>query len=247
MQSKNSQQILSAMTSFLINLEQRPDPMTSAIEEARKLKLNLVRVDAVEANSPNLGESLLTPSATACWESHKKALRIFLETEMQHCLVLEDDFLVTSVSGVLDSLGQVSLCDWDFIQIGFLNTGFRDRVSRILTDLETSIFRLLSDLAHLPLFRKRNLTSRLRIVRVQGVPSRFIPDDIRSGAHAYIVSRNLAQILLSLNQPAFLTADGLYSALAWDKKFKMIRVRRSYIKQSDSPSSIKVPKLRQNE
>jgi GR25 family glycosyltransferase involved in LPS biosynthesis len=247
MQSKNSQQILSAITSFLINLEQRPDRMTSSIEEAKKLELNLIRVDAVRANSPHLGESLLTPSATACWESHKKALRVFLETEMQHCLVLEDDFLVTSVSGVLDSLGQVTLSDWDFIQIGYLNTGFRDRISRILTDLETSVFRLLGNLAHLPLIRKRNLASRLRIVRVQGVPSFFIPDDIRSGAHAYIVSRNLAQVLLSLNQPAFLTADGLYSALAWDKKFKMIRVRHSFIKQSDSPSSIKVPKSRHDE
>jgi hypothetical protein len=83
----------------------------------------------------------------------------------------------------------------------------------------------------------------LRIQRLQNVPSGFVSDDVRSGAHAYIVSRNFAKILISLNEPAFLTVDGLYSALAWDKYFRMIRVRHSLIDQSNSPSSIKPSKL----
>ena len=246
MQRNNSKEILSQLTSFLINLEDRPDRLMSAELEAKKLGLSLHRVDAIKSTSAFEGESLLSPAATACWESHKKALSLFLESKNNHCLILEDDFLVISPSGVSRSIAQIQLDDWDFIQLGFLNTGFRDRIQRILSNLETSVFRRLSSLAKVWLFRQTNFDRRLRVHRVRHVPSRFIPDDIRSGAHSYIISRDLAGTVLKLNNPAFLTADGFFSSLAWDKSFKMIRVRRSHINQSNSASSIRVANSRRN-
>ena len=240
----NANKILPGLSSFLINLEERTDRLRSAEEEARKLGLRFTRVDAVKGTSIFERESLLSPAATACWESHKKVLSLFLESEGNHCLVLEDDFLVISPIGVYRSVEQIQIDDWDFIQLGYVNTGFRDRIQKILTNIETSVFRTLNSLSEIQLFGRLNLGARLRVQRARRVPSRFVPDDIRSGAHAYIISRRLATVVLTLNNPAFLTADGFYSSLAWDKSFKMLRVRNSHINQSNSPSSIKVTSSR---
>ncbi len=235
---------LSSLNSYLINLESRPDRLISSIEEAAKLTLNLIRIDAVSAELEPESKQLLTPYALACWNSHKKVLSEFLKSEDSHCLILEDDFFVKSPSRVFSEMSKIEVNDWDFIQIGFLNTGLRDRMTRYMSNLETSIFRIADTIGQFAIFRKLDFNSRLRIQRLQGVPKNSVPDDIRSGAHCYIVSKFLAQTLISLNNPAFLTADGLYSALAWDKSFKMIRLRKSVVSQSNSPSSIKVLKSR---
>ena len=235
---------LSNFNSYLINLESRPDRLASSIDEAKKLNLNLIRIDAVTAKFDRQSDQLLSSSALACWNSHKKALTMFLDSDQSHCLILEDDFLVKSPSRVFREITRINIPEWDFIQIGFLNTGFRDRVSRLMSNVETSVFRIAATIGRLNMFRILGFSSRLRIQRVQNVPNNCIPDDIRSGAHCFIVSRTLARTLISLNDPAFVTADGLYSALAWDKSFKMIRLRRSAVSQSNSPSSIKVLKKR---
>jgi GR25 family glycosyltransferase involved in LPS biosynthesis len=235
----NSKELLSDIDSYLINLGTRLDRLNSSVIEAKKLELNLIRVEAIPAFTNPSNGGLLSPSAHACVESHMKALRLFLATDSEHCLILEDDFIVLSHRRVVDTFDRIDLRDWDFVQIGFLNTGFRDRIFRLLTNYETSIIRLVETLDRHFSPKSLKVSSRLRIKRIKKVPRGFVPDDIRSGAHAYVISRKMAEKVLLLNNPAFLTVDGFYSALAWDKSFKMMRVRKSFINQSDSPSSIK--------
>jgi GR25 family glycosyltransferase involved in LPS biosynthesis len=239
MRLKNSKKKLSEIDSYLINLGARLDRLNSSVIEAKKLELNLIRVDAIPAFAKPSNGGLLSPSAHACVESHLTALRLFLATDSEHCLILEDDFIVLSHRKVMATFDRLDLRDWDFVQIGFLNTGFRDRIFRLLTNYETSVVRLVETLDRHFSPKSLKVSSRLRIKRIKKVPRGFVPDDIRSGAHAYVISRKMAEKVLLLNNPAFLTADGFYSALAWDKSFKMIRVRKSFINQSNSPSSIK--------
>ena len=235
-----SSKTIVSLDPYLINLDNRPDRLDSAVFEAEKLGLSLIRVSAVDSNGICDANSLLSPQATACWESHKLAMELLLKSNSSHCLVFEDDFVITNVRRLKKQLSQVDYSEWDFIQIGFLNTGFRDRVVRVLTNLECDLFRCLRALENLKILKFLKINGRLRIKRLSGVPKGFIPDDVRSGAHCYVISRNCAQFAISLNTPAFLTADGFYSALAWDKYFKMLRVRGTWIVQSASPSSIKV-------
>jgi GR25 family glycosyltransferase involved in LPS biosynthesis len=239
MRMDNSKELLSDIDSYLINLGTRLDRLNSSVIEAKKLELNLIRVEAIPAFTNPSNGGLLSPSAHACVESHMKALRLFLATDSEHCLILEDDFIVLSHRRVVDTFDRIDLRDWDFVQIGFLNTGFRDRIFRLLTNYETSIIRLVETLDRHFSPKSLRVSSRLRIKRIKKVPRGFVPDDIRSGAHAYVISRKMAEKVLLLNNPAFLTVDGFYSALAWDKSFKMMRVRKSFINQSNSPSSIK--------
>lgn len=230
---------LSEIDTYLINLGTRSDRLNSSRIEAQKLSLNLIRVDAVPAITNPPAGNLLSRSAHACFESHMKVLRLFLSSNSEHCMILEDDFLVLSPKRVKVFFSRIELSDWDFVQIGFLNTGFRDRISRLLTNYETDIIRVVESLDRHFLPSRISVANRLRIKRIRKVPRGFVPDDIRSGAHAYVISRTMAEKLLLLNNPAFLTADGFYSSLAWDKAFRMIRVRKSFVSQSNSPSSIK--------
>jgi GR25 family glycosyltransferase involved in LPS biosynthesis len=239
MRLEYSKKMLSDIDSYLINLGTRLDRLNSSVIEAKKLELNLIRVEAIPASAKPSNGGLLSPSAHACVESHMTALRLFLATDSEHCLILEDDFIVLSRKRVVATFGRIDLRDWDFVQIGFLNTGFRDRIFRSLTNYETSIIRVIETLDRHFLPKSLMISSRLRIKRIKKVPRGFVPDDIRSGAHAYVISRKMAEKVILLNNPIFLTADGFYSALAWDKSFKIIRVRKSFINQSNSPSSIK--------
>ena len=61
---------LSNFNSYLINLESRPDRLASSVDEAKKLNLNLIRIDAVTAKFDRQSDQLLSSSALACWNSH---------------------------------------------------------------------------------------------------------------------------------------------------------------------------------
>ena len=240
MRSGDEINILSELDSYLINLETRRDRLNSSKLEAKKLGLNLIRVDAFPAIAKPSDGNLLSGSAHACYESHMKALRLFLSSNSKHCLILEDDFIVENRKRLLATISRIQLSDWDFVQLGFLNTGLRDRFHRLLTNYETAIIRIVETLDRRFLPNRFSVSTRLRIKRIRGVPKGFVPDDIRSGAHAYVISRTMAEKVLLFNDPVFLTTDGFYSSLAWDKAFRMIRVGKSFINQSDSPSSIKI-------
>jgi hypothetical protein len=71
-----------------------------------------------------------------------------------------------------------------------------------------------------------------------GVPRKIVMNDIRAGGQAYFVSRNFASAAQSMNTPVFLSTDGLFMALGVSRNFKMARLRRMWISQTNSPSSV---------
>jgi GR25 family glycosyltransferase involved in LPS biosynthesis len=228
------------LTTYLINLENRPDRLESAIFEAQKVGLQLRQIKATPATFNNNSSDLLSPAALACWDSHKRAMEEFLATEDSHCIIAEDDFLISNQKNLAGQIQAIDINDFDFLQIGFLNTGLLDRISRYLTNFESLIFISVAKIISKSSSLSAKYSQRLRVRRSYKVPIQLVADDIRAGAHLYLISRKFAEIASRLNDPAFLTADGFFMALAWDKHFKMARTRQSHVRQSNSPSSIKV-------
>lgn len=87
-----------------INLARRPDRLLEFMEQAEAANLQVDVVPAVDGLELKLDEVVeyrgrlrrlffddLKAGEVACCLSHLKAYRAFLETEMEYCLILEDD------------------------------------------------------------------------------------------------------------------------------------------------------------
>ena len=92
------------MKAFLINLEKAKDRLKSCDEEFRKISLDYVLVKAVdgEKNLPSKKEfseffytlkhgKRVNPREVACYQSHIKALELFIKTSEEYALICEDD------------------------------------------------------------------------------------------------------------------------------------------------------------
>ena len=83
---------------LLINLEKRTDRLLKM--QSRLAGIDYTRIDAIAAeNIPdNIGvlESNLSKPELACNASHIKALKTFLKTDNEACIILEDDVLFTT-------------------------------------------------------------------------------------------------------------------------------------------------------
>lgn len=223
---------------YLINLDSRIDRLSHSKNQAMKHGIPFERVSAVVPEEPLPFNTLISAPAFACLQSHLKALRTFLQTSESHALILEDDFQILKPAHFKIFIESRVFEHYDFVQLGFLQMGLRHRIDLFAIYIEHILIRMLSQF--LKIIGNKNLVKRLRLRRIQGIPRGFLPDDIRSGAHCYVVSRNFAQTILFLNNPAFLTIDSLYGTLPWNHHFRMIRTTRSWVDQTDSKSSIKI-------
>ena len=92
------------MKAFLINLEKAEERLNSCVKEFKKISLNYVLVKAVdgEKNLPSKKEfsrffytlkhgKRVNPREVACYQSHIKALELFVETSEEYALICEDD------------------------------------------------------------------------------------------------------------------------------------------------------------
>ena len=92
------------MKAFLINLEKAKDRLNSCDQEFKKVGLDYVLVKAVdgEENYPSKKEfsrlfytlkhgKRVNPREVACYQSHIKALELFLKTSEEYALICEDD------------------------------------------------------------------------------------------------------------------------------------------------------------
>ena len=229
-----------ALVLYVINLGDRPDRWHSALEQSRLLGFEPRRIAAYDSEARRHHNGLLSPAATACWESHLLALQNFIDSKAQSCLIAEDDFLVINLQRFKKQFAALDSSNWDYVQFGFLNTGFRDRLQRYMTNFEFAQIKLVVSSSIFWPNKRIWLGKKLRAQRSIGVPLTFVPDDIRAGAHFYYINRSMALKVLSCNVPPFVTADGFFMSLAWSKRFRMLRVRSAAIVQSNSPSSIKV-------
>ena len=225
----------------MVNLKSREDRKLHVIQESQKYGLSPKFVEAVDGNSidpKNLG--FLTAPALACWKSHLQVFDLVVTSGNQMCLVLEDDFEFEDFHKVQKVLQKIDLKDWDIIQIGFLTHDFKEWVSIKLQNLESLFFILTARLSLKIWGENEGLNRKLRVKRARNVSLGFVPDDLRAGAHAYIIGERCARsIILEHHEQRVLTSDGLLIATNWTRPYKTLRLRKSLVGQISSESSIK--------
>ncbi|PKN16002.1 MAG: hypothetical protein CVU66_02545 [Deltaproteobacteria bacterium HGW-Deltaproteobacteria-23] len=91
--------------SVVINLDRHPDRLKWFMENARRVKLTVERIEAVDAFDQSLksqfepflhGESTLTYAEVACTMSHRKAWKMLLDSQAPYLAVFEDDVHLSS-------------------------------------------------------------------------------------------------------------------------------------------------------
>jgi GR25 family glycosyltransferase involved in LPS biosynthesis len=233
-------QNVSELPSFIINLADRHDRKKHCDSQIIQNKLNASYVGAVSAESITLNDpTFLSPPQKACWESHMIALEMLFKSVESYGLILEDDFVFLDLNRLNRLLSTIDFSDWDIIQIGFLATGFLERISISLKNIEALFFLGISILVSRNNKLQTLFGSRLRVSRSKNLNFNFIADDLRAGAHAYIISKDTAaRILHSVKDQQVLTIDGFFISTNWTRPFRSIRIKRSLVAQIDSRSSI---------
>jgi GR25 family glycosyltransferase involved in LPS biosynthesis len=211
------------------------DRWNSVIAQSLKLELEVVRIDALPLSSVSKEkEGFVTRGVAAIWLSHQKAMSIFLESGETHGLILEDDFLIHKK--FVHKLATIS--NFDFIQIGYLKTSPFDAIACYVANVVDWSLKALSFILKMRISRNARISKKLLVREQVGIPSWLVVNDIRAGAHAYVVSRRFAEAAQEMNTPIFISTDGYFRALGWMRSFSMFRFRKSAVGQSKSPSSV---------
>jgi GR25 family glycosyltransferase involved in LPS biosynthesis len=217
----------------VINLDERLDRLSWSKSQAAKFHFEFHRCAAV--SSHNLDFEFVTSNVGACFESHRLVWKAIAESDSEYGLVLEDDFEfekldLVSLSQILDDTA------FDLIQIGFLNTGYRDKFDYVLTNFKHLLLLLVKVIASK--FGLLQILSRPLVHEVNTTFPQLVPANFRAGAHAYIVSRRMAESVVHMNSPVFLATDDFLMALSRMRTFKMYRFLRSGCRQTSLPTSI---------
>jgi len=225
---------------FVINLVTRSDRKSEIYGRLEKIGLLPKFITAIEPKDLVAHqETYLSETAECVWRSHNACLRLASESDVP-TLILEDDAILRfSKKDITNLLKQMNKNRIDFLQIGFLNLHLADTLSIYSRNIYNFILKrqlapkVFERFGFKEVMRAQNQKWR------QDLPSNFVINDIRYGAHCYIVTPNFAKKMLDLNSPAFLSADDFYVALGKMKSFKMIRLSKSLSSQDDSISSFK--------
>ena len=225
------------MHAYVINLRNRPDRWDSVLVQSSKLQLPIVRIDAVEMKTLDGQELYVANGVAATWQSHQLAMSIFLESGEEYEVSLEDDFLITKYWSP-QSLGLAIQVDPDFFQLGYLITSPLDRIEFFLNNSLDRTLKILNWICSRSKLARNQLGSRLLIREQTGLPWCVIPNNIRAGGQAYLVSRKFALASRFMNSPAFTSADGVFVSLGDVRTFRMFRFRKSLINQTNSITSV---------
>ena len=221
------------MEIYLINLDSRIDRLDSATANGLKFNFEFDRIGAID--SAGFSNKYVTPQVGACFESHRLAWQNLVKSGKSIGLVLEDDFDFKSFS-LVEIENFFESRQIDFLQLGFLKTGFRDRFHLVFTNIKHSLLYVIKFSASL--LRVQSMLDRILIREViLGFPE-LVPSDIRAGAHAYVIRSEMAAELIKLNDPVFLAADDFFMALGRMRGFSMHRFFGSRCGQIPSPTSI---------
>ena len=224
------------VNAYVINLKSRADRWRDVLNQADALGVPLIQVVAV-----TLGEvsknGFVTPPVRATWMSHQKAMKLFLESGDQYGLILEDDFVLEKTWEKLD-LEQYASMGFDFLQVGYLITTPLDQIELSIKSSFDLFLKILQRVTSRGILSDSKFANRFLLREQKLVPFGLVCNDVRPGAHAYIVSRNFALAAQELNLPVVLSTDALYMALGWMRSFKFLRTRRNYVSQSKSVTSI---------
>jgi GR25 family glycosyltransferase involved in LPS biosynthesis len=225
---------------MLINLDSRPDRLLESRIEAENADLSFLRIPAVGISDlDDYSADFLSRPAKACLESHLKCYRELIKSGYDFALVLEDDFQIKSRRKFARA---ISRCDWerfDLIQLGFLYMDFWHQLDIFLKLSKNFVFQTLGLISKCNYTFNLKMQSKLEIRKRNFVPPGFIVDDLRSGSHAYLISKKMAQELLDMSDAIYLPVDGFLGTLQYTNRFRLIRSKSSLVRQRKSLSSIK--------
>ena len=226
---------------FVINLDSARDRLDSFLLLSAKYNRVAQRVVAVSPMNSNLsGNKYVSESVAACWESHRKVFRLFLETNFEYALIQEDDSIMKGVS-IQKIVHAMSSNNIDFIQIGFLYGTFGRKFEIFGRNLWHFLLYTLKFIFE-KISPRSDLILRPTLSEVLGDHPFLVPADIRAGTHAYVVSRHFARNVLEMNSPIVLAADDFYMALSRMRSFSMYRFFCSRASQGSWESSV-IPKM----
>jgi hypothetical protein len=207
------------------------------LAQSAKLDIPIVRVNAIEMESLSEQNLFVASGVAATWQSHQLAMATFLDSGEKYGVILEDDFFVTKSWS--KTMFELALrVDPDFFQLGYLITSPLDRIELFFNDSFDRILKLLSKLCSFSVLLNKRLGGRLLIREQKLIPWNVVPNDIRAGGQAYLVSRKFALASKYMNTPSFTSADGMFISLGDVRSFRMFRFRKSLINQTDSVTSV---------
>jgi GR25 family glycosyltransferase involved in LPS biosynthesis len=244
------------MNIYLINLDAREDRLKNVLDRVSGLADSLIRVSAITGEEIRNSDIpvFATDNTVANWNSHMKVLRLFLESDDEYCVVLEDDVLFIN-EGVdfLKKLLNLQLSEIDILQFGYLaingrlDSGIREsnnrRKERILRILKILAVKTVSIFSTFKGLEKRIDRSR-RILRILKHNEKLLDlnsplvEGFEAGTHCYLINRKAASVLLNYNYPMLMGADLALIVLAVARNILITRTTSSYAIQDDSPVSI---------
>jgi GR25 family glycosyltransferase involved in LPS biosynthesis len=213
----------------------RRDTMTARLLQ-RNIDFNFI--EAIESKDLSKSDpQFLTTTAQAVWQSHLKCLSMAAGSTTPTLIMEDDAILFFNEESVRNLASIMNSEELDFIQLGFLGINITERFSIKIRNLYSYFTRnsLLPSLFLLLGFKEVGRASGQSWRKK--LPNDFVVNDVRFGAHCYLVSPRFASKILSLNSPVFLPADDFYVALSRAKSFKMIRLKKSRSAQDNSPSA----------
>jgi GR25 family glycosyltransferase involved in LPS biosynthesis len=228
---------------LLINLDQDIERLKSSISQCDKIGITAIRIEATRADSLQKKSAFAFRQSTeACWESHLEALRYLIDSGEQYAIVLEDDFIIQNSSRFLETLSSLEKYNFDLIQLGFLDLGSIVKLNRTLENTQAILLRIFVLLGKMKIpFFKKNL-NRMRIELIQETPKGFVPNSFLPGSHAYVISRNLAGVILRDYGGFLLPVDGFYNAISNAGGIRSFRISKSLVGQDMYPNSMRSTK-----
>ena len=171
---------------YCINLDERQDRAAIARNRLEKIDIDAIRISAINREQigflENTANQHYFQGVVACRMSHVKSMEIFLESDYDYCLILENDFIFENFltkKAILELPQQMKNRNIRLLQIGHLLLG------NSFEGVFASFFRL---------FNKCVLPFRIFLYRkifqnefVKG----FLP-----GTHAYMIDRTMAKYLI---------------------------------------------------
>ena len=223
---------------YLINLSDREDRLKTSVAIAKDFGIDFLRVNAIAKDDLSVSEFEFASSpVVACFRSHQIAYRELIKSDDKYALILEDDFLPQR-NFILPTLVDLEDMRLDIFQLGFLHTSKIESFNILLINLRAIVLRLIIFAAKLMPFAFQKVIDKTLVSELRDLPINVVASDFRPGAHAYIVSRRAAELLLQINKPVFLSADELLKSLSTMRTLRIARTFFSKVKQSDSQSSI---------
>lgn len=225
---------------LLINLDRDIERLNTSINQCERIGITTLRVEAVQAESLVEKSKFSFRHATeACWASHLKALRYLLEHDSEYAVILEDDFIIEDPDKFKQILNELNKYSFDLVQLGYLNIGIINRLNKALENFQTRLLRALVLAAKLGAPFLKGILKRSRIQLMLQTPKGFVPNSFLPGAHAYIISRRLAEYILRDYSTFLLPVDGFYNAISKAGGVRSFRISRSLVGQTMYPNSMR--------